>query len=87
MEQVKYIHDLCGRDDWALAQVTYKASNWPVEYSYESRTYEFSPNNRYFESGKISNSLYGHNLDGTESIRLDWYPEWEVEKIEIVKYK
>lgn len=87
MEQLKHYYELSGRDDWALAHVTYKESNWPITYSEKSRTYEISPNNRYFESGKISNSLMGHCLDGTESVRLDWYYEWEVEKVVIVKYK
>ena len=54
--------------------VIYKESNWKVPYSEVSRSYRVWNCNRAFQSGKISNSLSGDCLDGTDQgVRLDWY--------------
>lgn len=74
--------------------IIYSQSNFNKEYSELSRTYLISSNNKYFQSGKISNSLFGSCIDGTDiGVRLDTY-NWKVEKVvileteeEINKYK
>lgn len=59
--------------------IVYKQSNFDKPYSEESRSYEVSNNSRAFQHGKISNSLFGSSLDGTDmGVRLDWY-KWEVD--------
>ena len=59
--------------------IVFKASNFTTEYSELSRSYRVWNNNRLFQHGKISNSLRGDCLDGTDDgVRLDWY-KWEVE--------
>ena len=59
--------------------IVFKQSNFTQEYSELSRSYRVSNANRRYQHGKISNSLRGECLDGTESgVRLDWY-NWEVE--------
>ena len=76
------------------ALITYSQSNFNKEYSELSRTYLVSSDNKYFQSGKISNSLFGSCIDGTDiGVRLDTY-NWKIEKViileteeEINKYK
>ena len=59
--------------------IVYKASNWKKEYAEPSRSYRVWNCNRAFQDGKISNSLFGYCLDGTDQgVRLDWY-DWEVD--------
>ena len=59
--------------------IVFKASNWKTDYSLESRSYRVWNNNRAFQTDKISNSLSGDSLDGTDKgVRLDWYG-WDVD--------
>lgn len=59
--------------------IVYKQSNFNKPYSVESRSYRVSSCNRYFQDGKIANSVFGSCLDGTDDgVRLDWY-NWDVE--------
>lgn len=61
------------------AVIVYKKSNWKKDYSVKSRSYKVTNSNRYFQDGKIANSLFGSCLDGTDNgVRLDWY-WWDVE--------
>lgn len=61
------------------AVIVYKASNWSKPYSLEERSYKVTNNNRFFQSNKISNSLFGDCLDGKDlGVRLDVY-KWDVE--------
>ena len=61
------------------AVVVFKQSNWDKKYPVKSRSYKVFSNNRAFQDGKISNSVYGSCLDGTDQgVRLDWY-NWDVE--------
>lgn len=59
--------------------------NWQREYTEPERSYMVSGNNRYFQKGKISNSLFGTNLTKDDcGVRLDWYmfngeDSWEVD--------
>lgn len=58
--------------------IVFKASNWKEPYSLESRSYRVSSANKGFRSCAGS-SIYGFNLDGTDSfVRLDWY-DWDVD--------
>lgn len=63
------------------AVVVFKASNWPnADYSLESRSYEFVSDNKRFVPGMGGNSVFANSLDGTDSIRLDWYlGQWEID--------
>lgn len=60
--------------------IVYKESNWPGKnYSLGSRSYEVWNCNRGFQPGKISNSVRGDSLDGSDrGVRLDWY-KWDVD--------
>lgn len=65
--------------------ITYAKSNWEKEYSEESRSYEVYSQSNHFSAGKISNSMTGNCLDGTDQgVRLDLY-NWKVEKFYIEK--
>ena len=67
------------------ALITYKKENFEKEFDEQSRTYLISSNNRFFQSGKISSSLFGSCIDGTDvGVRLDWY-NWKIEKIMILE--
>lgn len=60
--------------EWRNAVIVYKPESFDKEYSLESRSYEISIENRYFEKGKLGTSLFGDCLDGQDSgVRLDWY--------------
>lgn len=59
--------------------VVFKESNFDKEYPIESRSYIVSSKNDAFIDGRISNSIYGSSLDGSDPfVRLDRYG-WEVE--------
>lgn len=66
---------------------------WKQEYPLESRSYRVSGNDNHFHSGKISNSIYGFCLDGSEDCRLDWViyalPEerWDIDYCYILPKK
>lgn len=52
-----------------------------IEYKFEDRVYTFSSKNKYFESGKLGNSLYAAGLTGPDSngIRLsDYIGKWKM---------
>lgn len=66
--------------------ITYAKSNWEREYSEESRSYKVYSQSNRFSAGKISNSMYGYCLDGTDQgVRLDLYT-WKIEKFYIEAY-
>lgn len=59
--------------------IVYKASSFTKPYTETERSYRVYNNNRQFQSGMISNSLFGSCLDGTDDgVRLDWY-KWSVD--------
>lgn len=90
MKEVKSIYDL-REMDFNEAVVVFSQDSFSREYSEESRSYSFTKNEKFFQDDSISNSLHGKCLDGTESIRLDYYlfepdvtgQQWTVEKIYI----
>ena len=56
------------------------------EYPEESRSYRFSSDNKYFIPGMCGTSIFGTALDGSETIRLDWYlGRWPVEYCYIIE--
>ena len=61
--------------------VVFKSENWPdKDFSLESRSYKIVSDNKYFISGMGGNSIFADCLDGSESIRLDWYlGSWEID--------
>ncbi len=69
--------------------IVFKESNWKTKYSLESRSYIINSGNKYFISGMGGNSIFGSNLDGTETcIRLDHYMyryNWEVDYCYLLK--
>lgn len=65
------------------AVIVYSEDNWKEHYSLESRSYAVSSDNRAFQDGKFSNSMFGSSLDGSDiGVRLDLY-NWEVDYIYI----
>lgn len=63
------------------AVVVFKASNWPDKaYPLESRSYRVASDNKRFIGGMGGNSAFAESLDGTDSIRLDWYlGQWKID--------
>jgi hypothetical protein len=65
--------------------VVFKESNFDKEYPIESRSYIVSSENNAFIDGRISNSIYGSSLDGSDPfVRLDRY-DWEAEYCYLVE--
>ena len=59
--------------------IVYKQENFTNHYTEEQRSYRVSNKNRIFQRGKISNSLVGDCIDGSDpDVRLDKY-NWSVE--------
>lgn len=59
--------------------VVYKSSNWKTPYDERARSYRVWNCNRAFQDGKISNSIFGDCLDGSDvGVRLDWY-NWDID--------
>ena len=64
--------------------IVFTADSFSAPYTETERSYKVSNNNKGFQHGKISNSIYGSCLDGKDSnVRLDWYmydeKPWKVE--------
>lgn len=79
------------KGEWKTAVIVFKPESFEKEYSEQSRSYEISSDANYFQSGKISSSLFGNCLDGTDQgVRLDLYmkalPEDGLGKRWIVDY-
>ena len=74
-------HESTNPEKHLKAHIVYTEDSFIKKYPLKSRTYVISSNNRAFQPGKISNSIYGNCLDGTDQgIRLDLYfGEWKVE--------
>lgn len=54
--------------------VVFAQSNWEKEFTETERSYRVQSNNRAFQAGKISNSIFANCLDGKDlGVRLDWY--------------
>lgn len=59
--------------------IVYSQDNWQTPYSLEARSYVVSSDNRRYQMGKISSSVFGSSLDGSDvGVRLDMYG-WKVE--------
>lgn len=90
MENKKSIslYSLIENPDWKKAVIVYSQSNWKTQYSLESRSYVIVNNkelNKFLAKGKISNSLWGSSLDGTDlNVRLD-RQEWKIEDCYILE--
>lgn len=69
--------------------IVFTEDSFKKKYPEESRTYvtRNSSASRMFQEGKISNSMYGDCLDGTDNgVRLDWYiGEWHIEKCYVIE--
>lgn len=63
--------------------VVFKKTGVNEFYCLRSRSYRFFSDNKYFIPGMHGNSIFAHNLDGTDpAIRLDWYlgaKGWEID--------
>lgn len=54
--------------------IVFKPESFDKEYSEQSRSYEVSSGDKYWNPEMIGSSLYGFCLDGTDQgARLDWY--------------
>lgn len=59
---------------WREAVVVFAKESWDREYSLESRSYQVSSINKYFDPNMIGSSLFGNCLDGMDNgVRLDIY--------------
>lgn len=64
--------------------IVFKNDSWPKrekDYPLESRSYEFTSDNKRFVPGLGGNSIFASCLDGSDQlIRLDWYiHEWDID--------
>lgn len=61
--------------------IVFSQDSFTKEYSLESRSYSVSSQNNRFIDDKISNSIYGSALDGSDpDIRIDFcLCEWKVD--------
>ena len=77
------LKELSSKKNWNDAVIVFDNSSFTREYPLESRSYKVSSNNNYFDSSKISKSLFGTSLDNVDvNIRLDlymWEQNWKVE--------
>jgi hypothetical protein len=77
------LKELSNKKDWKDAVIVIDNSSFTRNYPLESRSYKVSSNDNYFDSSKISKSLYGTSLDNVDlNIRLDlymWEQNWKVE--------
>lgn len=82
MERIT-LKELSSRKNWNDAVIVIDNSSFNKEYPLENRSYKVSSNNNYFDSSKISKSLFGTSLDNVDvNIRLDlymWEQNWKVE--------
>ena len=54
--------------------VVFTEDSFKKPYTEEQRSYRVSNENKGFQHGKISNSVFANCLDGTDNgVRLDWY--------------
>jgi hypothetical protein len=74
---------MCQKSKDIVGYVVYKASNWSENYTEKERTYKVSADNKYFDSSKLCNSLFGDCLDGKDlGVRLDYY-NWDVDYVNV----
>lgn len=68
-------------DNWKTAVIVFSNDSWSRDYSLDSRSYEISSDNKYFDANMGGNSLYGNALDGSDNfVRLDHYlGTWTIE--------
>lgn len=66
--------ELSEKNNWKEAVIVFTKDSFNKPYTEVERSYEVSSDNKYFHTDKISTSLYGDCLDGTEhGVRLDVY--------------
>lgn len=85
------LNDLQENKNWKDAVIVFKPESFNKEFNETQRSYKISRENYYFQQGKISSSLYGSCLDGSDDgVRLDLYmkaiPEDKLGKRWIVDY-
>lgn len=62
--------------------IVFTEDSFNQPYTEKERSYRVSNDNRAYQSGKISNSIWGDCLDGKDlGVRLDWYMHdgWKVD--------
>ena len=65
--------------------VVFTEDSFTKHYSEQSRSYQFSSDNKAFLANQSSNSIFAYCLDGTDDgVRIDWYMHddkmpWKVE--------
>lgn len=67
--------------------ITFTKDSFSKEYPFESRTYKFRSDNKYFLPDMGGKSVFASSLDGTDKcVRLDWYwDEWKIENCFIME--
>lgn len=63
------------------AVIVYTTDSFNKPFTERERSYQVNNDNRRWQSGKISNSVFGSCLDGTDyNVRLDWYiGKWKID--------
>jgi hypothetical protein len=62
--------------------IVFTENSFDKPYTETERSYRVSNDNKGFQHGKISNSIYGNCLDNKDlGVRLDWYMHegWKVD--------
>jgi hypothetical protein len=67
--------DLSNIKSWKNAVIVIDNKSFLQNYSIESRSYLINRDtSKYFQEGKISNSIWGDAMDESDfGVRLDWY--------------
>lgn len=80
------LEELRNSNNWEKAVIVFAKDSFNKEFSEESRSYMINSKANYFQWDKISKSLFGNCLDGTDDgVRLDLYmPKWKAEYCYIV---
>ena len=67
--------DLSNIKSWKTAVIVIDNKSFLQNYSVSSRSYVINRDtSKYFQEGKISNSIWGDAMDKSDfGVRLDWY--------------
>lgn len=74
--------DINPYDEPLHAVIVYNDSKWKKRdggYPLKSRSYLTPSNSWGWDWSKLGNARFGHCLDGTDDIRLDYYKGWPVD--------
>jgi hypothetical protein len=89
MKKISF-NELEENENWEEAVIVFTAASFNRPYSEKERSYKISRKANYFNQKKISTSIFGNCLDGTDDgIRLDLYMHsenpWKIDYCYVIK--